>query len=53
MNEILSTLQMLMAMFILPTQQAVLDRSGDAQSAQGPSLVPYASGPSLGERRVA
>lgn len=53
MNEILSTLQMLMAMFILPTQQAVLDRSGAAQSAQGPSLVPYASGPSLGERRVA
>ncbi len=51
MNEILSTLQMLMAMFILPTQQAVLDRAGAVQSAQGPSLVPYASGPSLGERR--
>lgn len=52
MNEILSTLQMLMAMFILPTQQAVLDRAAGAQAVQGQIASPHASGPSLGERRL-
>ncbi len=52
MNEILSTLQMLMAMFILPTQQAVLDRAAGTQSVQGPIVPAHAAGPSLGERRL-
>jgi biopolymer transport protein ExbB/TolQ len=50
MNEILSTLQMLMAMFILPTQQFVLDRPSASASAAA-SVIPVAAGPSLGERR--
>jgi biopolymer transport protein ExbB/TolQ len=37
MQEILSTLQMLMAMFILPTQQSVLERT-----TQAPAASPYA-----------
>ncbi|MDH4249195.1 MAG: MotA/TolQ/ExbB proton channel family protein [Deltaproteobacteria bacterium] len=41
MNEILNTMQMLMAMFILPTQQAVLDRSqGHGGHASSASLMP-------------
>ena len=51
MNEILSTLQMLMAMFILPTQQYVLER-GAAAAAPGTALAPVAAGPGPGERRL-
>ena len=51
MNEILSTLQMLMAMFILPTQQFVLDRP-TASAAAPTSVAPLAAGPSHGERRL-
>ena len=42
MNEILNTLQMLMATFILPTQQSVLDRPGRG-SAQGRAAL-FSSG---------
>jgi hypothetical protein len=48
MAEILSNLQMLMAMFILPTQQAVLERSPASPAYGRSTLVPpapvYASG---------
>jgi biopolymer transport protein ExbB/TolQ len=51
MNEILSTLQMLMAMFILPTQQFVLERAS-AAGLPGTAVSPVAAGPGLGERRL-
>jgi biopolymer transport protein ExbB/TolQ len=54
MNEILSTLQMLMAMFILPTQQFVLERPSAAAGTAAPAGAPPPppAGPSHGERRL-
>lgn len=40
MNEILSTMQMLMSMFILPTQQVVLERSAYGANAPSGLAVP-------------
>jgi biopolymer transport protein ExbB/TolQ len=52
MNEILSTLQVLMAMFILPTQQQVLERQAAAQTPQGPLASAYTSAAPVSDRRL-
>jgi hypothetical protein len=55
MNEILSTLQTLMAIFILPTQQYAMERSAGRALAQLSNPTPAISPPALthqGEQRI-
>ncbi|NIR28921.1 MAG: hypothetical protein GWN84_06320, partial [Gammaproteobacteria bacterium] len=48
MNEILSTIQSLMAMFILPTQQSVLERSLLTAFGASPLALPQVPQPTGG-----